>query len=49
MHGEDVLENTNVKLSVMCSHFGVQEEYITDHTNDKCHVFTLMLNLLTNE
>ena len=26
--------------SVMHLHFGMQEEYIIEHTNGKCHAFT---------
>jgi hypothetical protein len=31
----------------MCVHFSMQEEDIIEHTNGKCHVFTLMINELT--
>ena len=32
---------------VMYLHFSMQEEDIIEHTNGKCHVFTLMINELT--
>ena len=31
--------------SVMCLHFSMQEEDILEHTNAKCHLCTLLVNL----
>ena len=31
--------------SVMCLHFSLQEENISENTNAKCHVCTLMVKL----
>ena len=46
MQGEDIIEHTNGKTSVMCLHFHMQEEDILEYTNAKCHEMTLMVKLL---
>ena len=39
MYMEDIL--SVLTASVKCLHFNLQEEGILEHTNGKCHLFTL--------
>ena len=41
MQGEDIIEHTNM-ASVMCLHFGMQEEDNLEHTKVKCYLYTLV-------
>ena len=43
MHAKILL--SILMVSVMCLHFIMQEEDILEHTNAKCHVCTLLVNL----
>ena len=41
VQGEDFIEHTIVMASVMWLHVRMQEENNAEHTNAKCHLYTL--------